>query len=266
VPPLRRGRPPQRTAPGTVTLSKNDWKSHAPYQDGGRRPTERGSLRCLSRGRAREWAEATLLAARLPNEVDFYSLGPDGCLVRARDDLTPEEQDGIVAAGGTGIISLRSSRKLAAAVPWVASLPSAVGRIGYAPGTPERDAAELLELLANVSYYIHEGDTRQVANFAFYAGMLWQARRDDDDAATGRRVRSGGRRGAELTTNDEAHVRWISEDKILKDRGVVSERQRARMIAQRFGEPFDTVRGVIRKFRTKQRRRAARTQSLRNVG
>jgi hypothetical protein len=97
--------------------------------------------------RAREWAEATLLAAGLPNEVDFYSLGPDGCLVRARDDLTPEEQDGIVAAGGTGIISLRSSRKLAAAVPWVASLPSAVGRIGYAPGTPERDAAELLELL-----------------------------------------------------------------------------------------------------------------------
>jgi len=202
--------------------------------------------------RARQWAEVTLRAAGLPSEVGFYLPGSDGRLVCARDDLTPEEQDSIVASGGTGIISWCGSRKLGAGIPWVDSLPSALARIGYASGTPERDAAELLELLANASYYIDEHDAGQAASAAFFAGMLWQARRDDDDAATGRRVRSGGRKGAELTADDEAHVQWLFADNMLKREGVVSERQRSLLIAARFGKPFDTVRGAIRHLRKKR--------------
>jgi hypothetical protein len=152
-------------------------------------------------------------------------------------------------------------------VPWVDSLPSALGRIGYAPGTPQRDAAELLETLANVGYYIDKGEAGQAASFAFYAGMLWQARRDDDDAATGRRVRSGGLRGAALTADDEGNVQWLIADIKLKREGIISERARARLIAERFGKPFDTVRGAIRKLsKTTQRPRAATGRSGHHCG
>ena len=201
---------------------------------------------------AGDWAKATLRAAGLPVEVGFYSPGSDGGLVCARDDLTTNEQDVIVASGGTALISWREFRKLGAAVPWVNSLPSAIGRIGYAPGTPARDAAELLELLANVAFYIKRGDADQAASAAFFAGMLWQTRRDDDDAATGRRVRGGGRKGAGLRVlDDQAHVQWLLADNMLKREGIVSERKRARLIAKQFAKPFNTVRGAIRNRRKK---------------
>jgi hypothetical protein len=213
--------------------------------------------------RASEWAQATLKAAGLPNEPGFYSPDPDGCLIRACEDLTAEERADIVAQGGNPIVSWRGPHRVTAGLPWADSLPSALGRLGYAPGTSERDAAELLELLANVAYYIQEDNAKQAASAAFYAGMLWRARRGDDNAEVGRRVRSGGRRGADIISNHEAHFRWMSADKRLKEQGVISERERARRIAEHFGQPFDTVRGVIRSWRKKQARSGRAGESSR---
>ena len=86
--------------------------------------------------------------------------------------------------------------------------------------------------------------------------MLWQTRRDDDDAATGpMHVRGGGRKGAEHTgVDDQAHVQWFLADNKLKREGIVSERKRARIIAKQFAKPLgnDTVRGAIRNRRKKK--------------
>lgn len=195
------------------------------------------------------WARKTLEKANLPTEVGYYSPDEDSRLVRVREDLTAEEQDQIVADGGTAAISWRGGRKLTAGKPWVASLRESMARMGYAPGTPERDAAELLEMFADMAHFVHEGNAKQVATAAFYAGVLWGTRQSMNNVETGKRVRAGAWKGADINTDHDAHIQWLFADNKLLREGIKSKRERARIIGKSFGVPFETVRGAVRKLR-----------------
>jgi hypothetical protein len=121
---------------------------------------------------AREWAEKTLRTAGLPIEPGFYQ--PDGnggliparCIEDADVDALHEQGWGIQWTFGNG------EKRTFAGKPWVAKLPEAVGHLGYATASAERDAAELLEALASTHWYIQHGDAGQAASAAFWAGIL----------------------------------------------------------------------------------------------
>jgi hypothetical protein len=195
---------------------------------------------------AREWAEKTLEKAGLPAVVGWYAPGPDGrSLIPAPPGLIGRENE------GHGL-TLRLRPDEQADAPWVAMLPQAVARLGYASDTDERRAAELLHQLALVGQHIREGDAMKAAGVAFYAGMRWKGRQMDRLARIGadhlRGAKMAGRANAKHDDADK--LQWMLADRRLqREAAGLSGRQRAENLAPKFGADPETFRKEVGKFR-----------------
>lgn len=190
--------------------------------------TKRLASRDHERVEAQLWAIGTLRKAGLPSEPGCYT--PNG-----RGGLRP------LSGADEGTVA------------WGALSPS-IEDMGYAKGSPEVVAATLVEALSRAGYWIQQGDAQAAADEAFRAGMIWQARLQDDDKELGLRVRRGGRTGAQGQADDDAHMAWLLEDnRLMREEPYLAASERARRIAQRFGGNPETIRKRVREMRGKNR-------------
>jgi hypothetical protein len=214
--------------------------------------------------RALEWATETLKKARLPTKAGGYTQDSDGTLILVPAHATVREVARFAILNGEpGEIMNRLPPDEPADVAWVADLSIAVARCGYRSGSPEATAAKVIDYLAAVGRAIvHEQDAKRkemiegVAALAFQAGALWKTQRENRAASIGRRVSAAGRKSAAQQTTDDIHAVILVENNRLLREGTKSERKseraRARAISSKFGTPFDTVRGVLQKYGSKQ--------------
>lgn len=177
---------------------------------------------------ARRWAEDTLRAANLPTQPGIYMPGPTGDLVPARCNLTPEELDDIEAAGGSWVNTFSEALGTCGGFPWAASLVRALERSGYASGTPEWAAAEVLTQLARVGEAIKAGKPMAAASAAYRVGRL----RERHMPASPRVLR-GGRKAAVERADHEEHVQILLwERKLARDCPEAGQNERAKAIAE----------------------------------
>jgi hypothetical protein len=172
-----------------------------------------------------QWAIAILGNLELPARPDLYQV--------AGDALAPLPLDAELASYAGG-------------------LSKAVLKLGHEPGSDVHRAAELVEIFGEVQRYMDKGDARTAMRVGFRAGMLWEARRQSQDADVGRRVRLAGRPDAKGAADHEAHGRWFALDLELRaTRPELNKTGRAMLIAKETGAEFEAVRKQVRKMQPK---------------
>jgi hypothetical protein len=178
---------------------------------------------------ARQWAEDTLRAANLPAQPHIYTPGPNGGLVPARCNLTLEEQDAILAAGGRCVNTLTEALGTCGGVPWAAPLVRALELMGYTSGTQEWAAAEALTQLARVGEAIEAGEPGAAAFAAYWVGRLHERH-----LPASPRVRRGGRKAAVKRADHEEHVQMLLLERTLaQEAPEIGQNARAEVIAER---------------------------------
>jgi hypothetical protein len=208
--------------------------------------------------KAWKWAKDTLRKAGLPSEPGGYTLQPDGKIgpknIQGPIARLHADDDGVI---GEDWIWPTSDRPL----DWSGTLPSAVGRLGYGRGSPERIAAELVQLLSDLSAALDRGEADKAASIAFYAGMCWQQRFNDKALKTGAGLVKFRKTGAHERTkyDEETKQEWFLEALRLEDKEGISttHKQAERIIktGKGYGAKPRTIRLAIdtRKRRMKEK-------------
>jgi hypothetical protein len=154
--------------------------------------------------------------------------GPDGSLVPARCNLTPEERDAILAAGGNCVNTFTAEWGTCGGVPWAKPLVEALELMGYTSDQPELAAAEVLTELARIGEAIRAGEPGAAALSAYWVGRLYERHMPASP-----RVRRGGRKAAvERADHDEQVQIIFLERRLARERPNAGQRTRAQVIAE----------------------------------
>jgi hypothetical protein len=198
--------------------------------------------------KAWKWAKDTLRKAGLPSKPGGYTLQPNG-------KIGPKNIQGPVArlhADDDGVIGEEWIWPTSdCPQDWFGTLPSAVGRLGYGRGSPERIAAELVQMLSDLSAALDRGEADKAASIAFYAGMCWQQRFNDKDLKAGAGLVKLRKAGAKAKTkyDEEITREWFLEALRLEDEeGIKNSRPQAgriRKSGKGYGASLETIRKAI---------------------
>jgi hypothetical protein len=174
------------------------------------------------------WAEDTLREANLPTQPHVYMPEPNGGLVPARCNLTLDEQDAILAAGGSCVNTLTEALGTCGGVPWAKPLVRALESMGYTSDTQEWAAAEALTQLAHVAGAIEAGEPGAAAFAAYWVGRLHERH-----LPASPRVRRGGRKAAAERADHEEHAQMLLLERTMaREAPEIGQNARAEAIAE----------------------------------
>jgi hypothetical protein len=207
--------------------------------------------------KAGEWAKDTLRRAGLPNEAGLYTLQPDGKIVlqamQGQAVRLHADDDGTI---GDWFWPTSERPEV-----WAGGLPSAVECLGYGPDTPERIAAELVQLLSDLSSALDRGEAEKAASIAFYAGMCWQKQFNDKAAKAGAGLVKTRRMGARARTkyDEETKREWFLEALRLEEQqGIATTHKQAAQLIKAgrgYGASVETIRKAIDTRKARMRKK-----------